>query len=641
MRVNSNYFAPLALLGGFVFGALALLTLSEARAQVLNDTSGPARAVVDPSARTGAREAVLPSRPLLPEVPSVGGYETTPLGTGDLPPDALAFSYPLPGSVAAEPSDVISDPTNRNDPARTAELGEDDATETELAPTRSSAQFAAGGNAPSAIGSNAPAITSIPSRVPSSSTEPLTTSPEAFTTTDAAARTTSALLEDLHPTAAAQIASGEAATTASRATTEPEPNSPATTSPEVGGATPTTAAPSRTAATEAPRTTQSPVRSSPVTAGQQRHPTAAAVRTTTTTTTAAPRTTTTAAPRTTTTTAAPRRTTTTAVPRTTTTAAPNAASAVHVSTNGSDSNNGSSSSPVASFERALQIADPGEPIVFAPGQYNALRLTDIQGSRQNPIQIVGSPGVEFRSGSYSREAGILVRNSSNIEIIGVSVRHALWGVYIDNAHGISLLNSDIRDIGQEIVRIKGGSSDILVEGNTIADSGRRTDNSHANGEGVYIGTGTPSNVDRVTDVTVRNNVITRLTDEAIDIKIPSTNVTIVGNTITDVHTQTTGAVVIHLNSRTSADSNILIDGNTISDVTRSTPYLDGNCIVAAATATIQNNTISNCQHRGIFVQGSAGTATVRNNNLSNTGSIGGVVDGGSGLSLVASNNVGG
>ena len=214
-------------------------------------------------------------------------------------------------------------------------------------------------------------------------------------------------------------------------------------------------------------------------------------------------------------------------------------------------------------------------------------------------------------------------------------------MYIDNAHGISLLNSDIRDIGQEIVRIKGGSSDILVEGNTIADSGRRTDNSHANGEGVYIGTGTPSNVDRVTDVTVRNNVITRLTDEAIDIKIPSTNVTIVGNTITDVHTQTTGAVVIHLNSRTSADSNILIDGNTISDVTRSTPYLDGNCIVAAATATIQNNTISNCQHRGIFVQGSAGTATVRNNNLSNTGSIGGVVDGGSGLSLVASNNVGG
>ena len=226
-------------------------------------------------------------------------------------------------------------------------------------------------------------------------------------------------------------------------------------------------------------------------------------------------------------------------------------------------------------------------------------------------------------------------------MIGVSVREALWGVYIDNAHGISLLDSDIRDIGQEIVRIKGGSSDILVEGNTIADSGRRTDNAHANGEGVYIGTGTPSNVDRVSNVTVRNNVISGLTDEAIDIKIPSSNVTIVGNTISNVHTQTTGGIVVHLNSTTSANSNIRIDGNTISNVTRSTPYRDGNCIVAAATVTIVNNTIRNCEHRGIFVQGVAGTATVRNNTLSNTGSIGGIVDDGKGLSLVASDNSGG
>jgi len=139
----------------------------------------------------------------------------------------------------------------------------------------------------------------------------------------------------------------------------------------------------------------------------------------------------------------------------------------------------------------VAIADPGDSIVFQSGTHDALRIVGVSGTEQNPIRIFAANGAEFRSGSYSREAGILVRDSRNIEIVGVTVRHALWGVYIQNSHGISLLASDIRDIGQEVVRIKDGSSNILIEGNTIADSGRRTDNSHANGEGVYIGTGSP------------------------------------------------------------------------------------------------------------------------------------------------------
>ena len=278
--------------------------------------------------------------------------------------------------------------------------------------------------------------------------------------------------------------------------------------------------------------------------------------------------------------------------------------------------------------------------MFTAGTHDALRITGVHGTSSNPVRIVGAPGSEFRSGSYSREAGILVRDSTNIEIVDVTVRRALWGVYIQNSHDISLLDSDIRDIGQEVVRIKDASSDILVEGNTIADSGRRTDNNHANGEGVYIGTGSPSNVDHVSNVTVRNNTITGLTDEAVDIKIPSTNIVIEGNTITDIHTQTSGAIVAHLNNRATRDPNIRIEANVVRDVTRSSPYRDGNCIVAMATVTIVNNVLHNCQHRGIFIQGSSGTATILHNTFIDTGDVGTIVSDGRGQSINAENNLG-
>ena len=364
-------------------------------------------------------------------------------------------------------------------------------------------------------------------------------------------------------------------------------------------------------------------------------------------TTAAPRSTTPQAPATT---VAPSVPTTTAPVAAPVQAAPNAissqrsaidpSSSVYVSPNGNDSNQGTSQSPVGSLDRALDLASAGDSIVFTAGTHDALRITGVNGTERNPIRIVGAPGSEFRSSSYSREAGILVRDSTNIEIVDVNVRHALWGVYIQNSHGIDLLDSDIRDIGQEVVRIKDGSSNILVEGNMIADSGRRTDNDHANGEGVYIGTGTPSNVDHVSNVTVRNNTITRLTDEAIDIKIPSTNVVIEGNTITDINTQTSGAIVVHLNSRTVGNPNITIEANIVRDVTRSSPYRDGNCIVAVATVEIINNVLHNCQHRGILVQGSSGTATIQHNTFIDTGELGTILNDGRGMSIDSKNNLG-
>ncbi len=291
-------------------------------------------------------------------------------------------------------------------------------------------------------------------------------------------------------------------------------------------------------------------------------------------------------------------------------------------------------------EQALTQLAPGGSIEFQPGVYPPLTLTGLEASPNAPVRFVGGPGVEFRGESYDEDAGILIQDSSHIEISGMSVSGSLWGIYIQNSSGVSIVNNDVSDVGQEAIRVKDGSSNIIIDGNRVADTGRRTENGIPNGEGIYIGTGTPGGVDHVSNVVISNNIIERTADEAIDIKRPSSNITIVDNTISDVVTNTSGAIVIHLNNEDSTDPNISIERNVIHDVTRSSEFRDGNCIVVQATVRIVNNVLHNCQHRGIYVRGVNGVATILHNTFLNTGSVGVIVDEGLGMEMMSENNLG-
>jgi|GEM_PF-3500819 len=314
---------------------------------------------------------------------------------------------------------------------------------------------------------------------------------------------------------------------------------------------------------------------------------------------------------------------------------------VHIAADGDDGRSGEGAGQaVKSLDRALSIVAPGGTIVSQPGTYAPLRIDGVKGAPGSPIRLEAAGSVEFRDGDYKSGAGILIRNSQHIEVVGMTIRRALWGFYIENAHHITVRANNVGDIGQEGIRIKGGSSNIRIDGNTVADTGRRTDKGEANGEGIYIGTGTPAGVDHVKNIVVINNQIRRTTDEAVDIKRPATNIDIIGNTISDVVTQTSGAVVVHLNGDQGGDPNINIERNVIRNVTRSSPYRDGNCIVAQVTVRIVNNVLHNCQHRAIFLRGSGGTATVMHNTLFNTGSHGSVVNEGRGMTVISENNLG-
>jgi len=314
---------------------------------------------------------------------------------------------------------------------------------------------------------------------------------------------------------------------------------------------------------------------------------------------------------------------------------------VFLAPNGNDNNSGESGAQARrTLGAALSILEPGGTVIFQPGTYAPLKIDGISGASGAPVRLEASGVVEFRDDDYKSSAGILIRNSQYVDVVGMQVRHALWGIYIDNAHNITVRGVNVGDIGQEGIRVKGGSSNIRLDGNTVADTGRRTDKGLANGEGIYIGTGSPGGVDHVKNITVVNNRVMRTTDEAIDIKRPATNVTVVANTVSDIVTHTSGAIVVHLNGDQGGDPKITIERNIIRNVTRSSSHRDGNCIVSQVHVRIVNNVLHNCQHRGIFLRGNGGTATVMHNTLINTGDSGAIVSEGRGMQVVNKNNLG-
>ena len=94
--------------------------------------------------------------------------------------------------------------------------------------------------------------------------------------------------------------------------------------------------------------------------------------------------------------------------------------------------------------------------------------------------------VSFTSGEYERGAGVLIENSENIVIEGINVTRSLWGIRVLSSTGITLRNNIVTDIGQEAIHILSRSSDVTIEGNRIDTTGQRPGN---NGEFEYADLG--------------------------------------------------------------------------------------------------------------------------------------------------------
>ena len=212
----------------------------------------------------------------------------------------------------------------------------------------------------------------------------------------------------------------------------------------------------------------------------------------------------------------------------------------------------------------------------------------------------------------------------------LTTRTTLWGIRVFGSNNIAIAGVTVDDVGQEGIRVTGRSSHVSITNSSISNTGQRPGNHSSGepyshfGEGIYLGTGNDTS-DEVHHIEIRNNRISQTGSEAIDIKQPVHDVTISNNTISNIRTATSGAIVLHVQKDWSAaNPNVTISNNSISNITTSSPYRDGVGILLGSTATVTGNTITNAQHYAVRIedggaQGGNIRVDLRNNTLSGSG----------------------
>lgn len=323
---------------------------------------------------------------------------------------------------------------------------------------------------------------------------------------------------------------------------------------------------------------------------------------------------------------------------------------VHVAPWGDDAANGQSrSEAVRSPERAVELALPGDTVLFDTGRYPAMA---IQNRSDLVLRPLGEGPVIFSSESYERDAGILIQDSQAIEVLGLSVERSLWGVMVERSSDISLEALTISDTGQEAIHVKDHSTRVSIRLNAISDTGNRPgDNGRfpysTFGEGIYLGSGSvlpDGSNDETSHVTIEANVVERTSAEAIDIKPFVHNVTVVDNVVRDVSTATSGAIVVGIGPKLYADPQVEIRRNVVYATSRTSQFRDGNAIRISAPAFVFENIVIGTEHHGIVVDDEAsvdgpGVVVVERNIVVRTGLDAIVDQSGGAIAVQAADNL--
>lgn len=247
----------------------------------------------------------------------------------------------------------------------------------------------------------------------------------------------------------------------------------------------------------------------------------------------------------------------------------------------------------ASFESALIESESGDVICFRDGVYNAINIHDINGG-DNSITVKAAPDsdVLILSSGYTG-TGVSIKNSKNIIVSGLNISGGLYGVYATGSSDLKIANNHVYDVGQEGIIVKSGISEqplsnFIIRGNTIFRTGQST---AQYGEGIYIGDGNDDYNKIMKNIKIINNQIFNTTNEAIDIKINTTNVLIKSNTLNNINLLFNGALTVATAARFGEDSNIIIKNNKIVGVINTNGYRANGIAIGQGNAIIKDNVI--------------------------------------------------
>ncbi len=224
----------------------------------------------------------------------------------------------------------------------------------------------------------------------------------------------------------------------------------------------------------------------------------------------------------------------------------------------------------ATVTEALDNYEENDVLCLADGEYPPIHLENLNNlsiKAINPLLAIIKP-----QELYTKK-GIYIKNADNINIQGLTIQESLWGVYAIDVTNLSISSNNIKEQGQEGIRIAAsvtGSENIRINNNIIFNTGKKN---AKYGEGIYIGNGYQpkgslflnTNL-HVKNVLIQNNNISNTTNEAIDIKANSYQVDILDNEISDINLQFNGAITIATSATYSPLGQYRVTNNTISNV---------------------------------------------------------------------------
>ncbi|MDC0358474.1 DUF1565 domain-containing protein [Oligoflexia bacterium] len=161
-----------------------------------------------------------------------------------------------------------------------------------------------------------------------------------------------------------------------------------------------------------------------------------------------------------------------------------------VSTNGNDSNPGTSSSPFRTVQRGVDLAQAGDTVCVKGGVYNARVQSKRDGSASARITIASAPGetatIDGTGLTFGIYSGLISIQHSHHRIIGFEIINSTgYGIGIGgNGTHLHILSNHIHDnnvTSAIFASISDRVTDFLIQGNKVEDNGRGITLWNANG----------------------------------------------------------------------------------------------------------------------------------------------------------------
>jgi nitrous oxidase accessory protein NosD len=174
------------------------------------------------------------------------------------------------------------------------------------------------------------------------------------------------------------------------------------------------------------------------------------------------------------------------------------------------------------LQRALDEAAPGLVIRLADGRYEGTFTATAAARPDAPIRLCGGRGAILDGGEVDDGYTLHLSGASHWHLLGFTVTGGQKGVMVDAGVGHRIEGLLVTSVGDEGVHLRTHSTDNVVIGNTIRDTGLRKPKF---GEGIYVGSAesnwcqlTDCEPDRSDRNLIQANDIAGTTAEAVDIK---------------------------------------------------------------------------------------------------------------------------